>query len=339
MGEGEWRLCEATVRVPANRQALDPVIPPAFKITLEPGERLKFPAQVDSNSPTFWRDGALNVFNSAGKTYLSTGSDVHNLSNPVEVQMPRPQRPGGTWMEAIWPEPDTGVLYGWYHFEPADLGCLTAPIIGAAISRDGGKTWEDEGFVLENGHGIDCGFQNGFFVGGNGDFSVVVGPESKYFYFIFSNYIGPANETGVGIARSLIQDRGQPETVYKYYRGAWDQPGIGGRSTALFRNQTTWAGPIIQAWWGPSVHWNDYLHVYVVLLNRTYGAIWAQDGIYIAFSPDFVNWTQPLQILRTGDYYPQVVGLTGGTDREAGSAMRLYVGGVSDFVLRFTKTE
>jgi hypothetical protein len=303
-----------------------------------PAEEQRFPAEVDSNSPSFWVDGVFSVFNSTGKTFLSTGSAVQNLADPVEVTLPRPDRPGSAWIEAIWREPDTGVLYGWYHFEPGDIGCLTAPIIGAAMSFDGGRTWEDRGFVLENPHGIDCDFVNGFFVGGNGDFSVILGPEGKYFFFMFSNYIGPAKEVGIGMARSSVQDRGQPGTLSKLYQGSWTEPGIGGLSTAIFKSTTGWSGPVVDAYWGPSIHWNEYLKVYVVLMNRTYGTIWEQEGIYIAFSSDLTAWTAPLKILETSSFYPQIVGLgANGTDTLGGQEMRIFVHGVSNFVLSFER--
>jgi len=301
----------------------------------------QFPAGVDSNSPAFWRDGLLHVINSdpAG-AHLSRGENADSLADPVPVELPVPQRPGMVWMEAVWQDPESDLLYGWYHFEPADLPCpeRTAPIIGAAVSKDGGLTWEDRGFVLENGYPEDCSYQIDWFVGGNGDFSVVLDRESGYFYFLFSNYIGAPEEMGVGVARSAFDDRGQPGTVWKYYRGAWDEPGLGGRATAVFRSSTGWQGPNIDAFWGPSVHWNEYLGTYVVLLNRAKDANWGQDGIYIAFSRDVVNWTEPEKIFEANDWYPQVIGLgQAGTDSLAGRFMRVYVGGLSTFILEFAR--
>ena len=120
------------------------------------------------------------------------------------------------------------------HFEPADLICLTAPIIGAAISYDYGMTWEDRGPIIEPSNGLDCDYDNGYFSGGNGDFSVLPGRGGKYFYFLFTSYAGPSEAQGIGIARSLIADRGQPGTVFKYYGNAWNEPALGGRFTPLF---------------------------------------------------------------------------------------------------------
>jgi hypothetical protein len=165
---------------------------------------------------------------------------------------------------------------------------------------------------------------------------VILGPEGKYFYFLFSNYQGPLDQQGVGVARSAVADLGQPGTVYKYYQGRWDEPGLGGRVTAIFRTPTGWAGPNVDAPWGPSVHWNYYLNSYVVLLNRTVGQLWEQEGIYVAFSKDLINWTRPMKILETNEYYPQILGLgPEGTDKWGGQVVRLYVGGISEYIIEF----
>ena len=63
-------------------------------------------------------------------------------------------------MESIWHDPSTDYLYGWYHHEPEDLPCFTAPLIGAAISYDYGATWIDHGTVLEDPYDVDCGYKN-----------------------------------------------------------------------------------------------------------------------------------------------------------------------------------
>ena len=310
-----------------------------FQLRLFEASRAQFPAPVDSNSPAVWQQGTLNIFNSwIMDSFKASGGDVQNLAGPVTVQRPRPERPGAVWLEAIWRDPNSSTLYGWYHFEPADLPCpdLTAPIIGAAISRDGGLTWQDQGFVLTSAYEPDCEYDNGYFAGGHGDFSVVVGPEGRYFYFVFSSYAGPTAEQGVAVARSPFAARGQPGTAVKYHNGGWNEPGIGGKVTPLLASSTGWKGPHIESFWGPSVHWNATIRSYVALLNHTDGEQWVQDGVYVTFSSDLVNWTAPQKILETNHWYPQVIGLgEDGTDSLADRFMRIYVGGVSAIILEF----
>ena len=304
--------------------------------TLREVPHARLPGQVDSNSPAFWDDGRLVLFSSAEQPVRSSGPSLDALANPVDVTCLGCERPGGRWLEAVWKDPASGVLFGWYHFEPSDLPCQTAPIIGAAISADGGLTWQDQGPVLESGYPIDCTYGNGFFVGGNGDFHVIPDQEHGYFYFLFTNYAGPIGEQGIGIARSAFADRGQPGTVFKHYRGAWTEPGLGGRVTPLFPTATGWKGPHVEAFWGPSVHWNDHLQAYVALLNHTAGRDWEQEGVYIAFSPDLLRWSAPHKLLNSEAWYPQVIGVgPEGTDTRAGQTARIYVGGVSTLALEF----
>jgi hypothetical protein len=332
------RYCSLRVGLAGGSSVELEFAPQEFQMRLVDAPFAQLPAIVDSNSPAFWSDdGLLHLFNSAwAETYRSSGDDVENLTEPILVQLPVTERPGTVWLEAIWRDPEDLTLYGWYHLEPSDLPCQTAPVIGAAVSFDDGLTWEDRGSVLDSGYEIDCGYDNGYFVGGNGDFSVVVGPAGLYFYFIFSNYAGPREEQGVAVARGTYDGRGQPGTVLKYYQGAWSEPGIGGKATAVLRSTTGWKGPRVESFWGPSVHWNPFLGLYVSLLNHTDGEFWAQEGVYISFSYDLLAWTRPVKILNSNDWYPQIVGLSPyATDSLAAQSMRLYVGGVSAYVLEF----
>jgi len=301
-------------------------------------EPVHFPGPVDSNSPAFWAGEELIVFNSFYRPLRATGSSVEKLGEAVEVRCSGCVRGGGRWLEAVWKDESAGILYGWYHFEPDDLACQTAPIIGAAISRDNGLSWQDQGTMLEAGSPIDCTYDNGFFVGGHGDFSVILDADHQYFYFLFSNYAGPLDQQGVGIARSPFAARGQPGTAVKYYRGSWSEPGMGGKTTALFASGTGWKGPYVEAYWGPSVHWNPYMERYVTLLNHTAGFNWHQEGVYVTFSSDLLTWTPPRKLMDANAWYPQVIGLgPEGTDKQAGRMARIYVGGISQYAIEFAR--
>jgi len=324
----------------AARRATPQFHQPGFGFTLSEADEVQLPYVVDSNSPAFWQDGRLRLFNSAWEeTYQSSGDTPDTLTDPVKVDLPHLERPGTVWIESVWFDQDTGLLYGWYHFEPADLDCLTAPVIGAAISYDLGLTWEDQGPVINPAYGIDCDYDNGYFTGGNGDFSVVLDHDRKYFYFIFTSYAGPASEQGIGIARSAIDDRGQPGTLRKLYKGEWSQPALGGLFTSLFATPTGWKGPFVDSYWGPSVHWNTYLQGYVALMNHTQGQGWEQEGVYITFSKDLLRWSEPKKLLDANDWYPQVLGLgPDESDSVAGKSARVYVGGISTFIIDFEQT-
>ena len=309
----------------------------AQTVTLQPARTVTLPSAVDSNSPAFWQNDVLSLYNSTGLGPVrSTGSNQFHLEQSQAVRLgPSTHRP--YWIEATWTDAD-GTIFAWYHHEPAGV-CgairLTAPQIGALVSYDGGNSFLDLGIVLESGYPIDCYSQNGFFAGGNGDFSVMLGRNQKYFYFLFSNYAGPQEAQGVAIARMPADRRYTPVgAVEKYFNGRWRQPGLGGRVTAIFPANVVWSQPDADAFWGPSVHWNSYLGKFVMLLNHSCCSPgWPQEGVYVSFNTalaDPAGWTKPVKILDSVPWYPQVIGRgPDGTDKLAGHTARLYVGGVS----------
>lgn len=313
---------------------------PPIRVHLLPATEHKMPSSIDSNSPVFWEGNTIYMFNSTGETVRSAGHSLEQVGNRQKGPfVPKPARKGGRWIESIWKDQKSGVLYGWYHLEPAGLPCGAVPEIGAATSTDNGLTWIDQGIVLQNGYGIDCTFNNGFFSGGNGDFSVILDPKKEYFYFLFGNYQGPVSEQGIGIARSRFANRGQPSTVWKYFNSAWQQPGLKGQVTPIFRTVTGWKGPQFDNFWGPAVHWNTYLKKYVALLNRTIQHGWLQEGVYITVSDNLLQWSTPVKIAYNVGWYPQVIGLEKGeTDSRLGHFGRLYITGYSLRYLQFEKS-
>ncbi len=312
-------------------------------------DKVTMPIQVDSNSPAFWRDGRLFQFGSAGRPRLSEASNPFGPWETRDVSFAALEA-CPHWMESVWTDVD-GTLFGWYHAEPVGLfedSTMTAPKIGAVISIDGGQTILDLGVVLESGDPLDPGAQNGYFAGGHGDFSVVLDRERKFFYFFFDNYGGPAASQGVAAARMAFEDLIDPVgKVRKYYKGEWNEPGLGGRVTPIFPVKRAWQLSDPDAFWGPALHWNTYLKCFVMLLNHAQGSPgWAQEGVYVSFATDLSKpdtWLAPARILDKSSFsgwyffYPQVMGLgPSGTDTLAGQTARLYVGGVSKWEIDFS---
>jgi len=315
-------------------------------------EDVKLPAQADGNSPAFWWDGQLHLFTSIGwPLKLSRSAGQFYAWTTIEVDTTG-MRHHPTWIEGAWMDPD-GILLGWYHHEPCGLiegSTLTAPKIGALISIDQGQSVHDLGLILDAGDPPDLLAANGFFVGGHGDFSVVLDPERSHFYFFFTNYAGPEETQGVCVARMAYADRFNPEgKVFKYHEGEWKEPGIGGRVTPIFPARRGWVNRDPDCFWGPAVHWNTYLNAFVMLLNHAKGEPgWSQHGVYISYSRDLSRpeaWKQPKLLLPTEDipswtdFYPQVLGYgPRGTDTEAGKFARFYLKGVSRWEIEFTRT-
>jgi hypothetical protein len=304
------------------------------------------PAPVDSNSPAYWKDGQFHLLNSTGNGPMrASGAGQFHLGAPERVSINYRIDAWPTWMEAVWVDP-SGIIFGWYHqehFGVCPATNLSVPRIGAAISYDGGDSFQDMGTVIASGDPIDCRSQNGYFAGGQGDFSVILDRGQNFFYFLFSNYAGPVESQGVGIARMPFGSRFSPVgAVSKYYQDTWSEPGVQGRVTPIFPARVSWQRPNANSFWGPAVHWNTYLESYVVLLNlasRTPG--FPQDGIYVSFSADLSDpgsWTVPTKILDDTRWYPQVLGFgPQGTDTSAGRVARLYTCGQSRWKIVFEK--
>ncbi len=335
-----------------------------FSAAVRPAARLALPGvprggidpnadgDVDCSSPAHWDADTMYMFFSTGHPFRASGSDLAGLGRPstrVVFDNEAGWKMGGRWIEATH-KADDGLLYMWYHNEPPLSPDRTAPRIGTMVSTDNGLTWRDLGIVLEApGGSNNLGSANKYFVGGNGDFAVIADRQKEYLYFFISTYHKDTAEQGVGVARMPFANIGQPKGhAFKWHRGQWAEPGIGGHVTPIFTAHIDWHRPDADAFWGPSIHWNTYLECWVMLLNRAKDKDWAQEGIYISFNrrlSEPAGWTKPVKILEAGRleksrWYPQVVGMSAEkreTDKLAGRTARLFVAGLSKWEITFLK--
>ena len=308
------------------------------------------PGDCDCNNPAHWDGDTLYVFNSTGHPWRSAGPDLFRLTHDYRRCEYDNKVNGGRWIECTW-KADDGTLYGWYHIEPGGL-CpgthLTAPKIGAVRSTDNGAHWQDLGIVLEAPPGtLNCATTNYYFAGGNGDFCVAVDARRRFIYLFISTYTGSLAEQGVSVARLSYAERDRPVSkVWKWHNDTWTEPGLGGRVTAIFPARQDWHRPDVDAFWGPSIHWNHHLDCYVMLLNRAIDRNWKQEGVYVSFNRDLANprgWSGPRKILeglRSDQWYPSILGLDTAkreTDKLAGRKARLFVRGQSRWDIHFLK--
>jgi hypothetical protein len=345
-------LCGLSLSWAARAAGPSAVLRPAAELRL-PGvtdAEKGWNGYADCNNPLHWDGGTLYVFSSMSHPYQSSGPDLEHLRRPsqrVSFDNDKGWRGGGRWIESTHKQ-EGGPLYAWYHNEPPNI-CgrqgMTAPRIGAAVSNDNGLTWKDLGFVLEAPAGsLRCDSKNEYFVGGNGDFSVILDRRGEYFYFLFDSYCSDVAEQGVCLARMSHADRNDPVgKVWKWYRGKWEEPGLGGHVTPFFKATKDWHASDANTYWGPAVHWNTYLNEFVVLMNHAKDAKWTQDGIYVTFNPDVADpdgWSQPQQIRTRAPFYPQVVGIDKPrreTDKLAGRIARFFLSNRSRWEIVFLK--
>lgn len=311
----------------------------AQTVRIRPVGRVEFPALVDSNSPAYWSGGQRFIYNSYQMPIRSEVADTGSYARARVIHI-SPSPSEFHWIEGVWS--GDGEIFAWYHTEPWDVcpgTILTAPKIGALVSEDG-VYFRDLGIILEAGGQPDCSAGNLYFAGGNGDFSVVLDQQRRYFYFIYTNYGGPAEQQGIAMARMAFGDRYDPVgRVWKFYDGGWSEPGVGGQVTPVFAARRAWSSGTPDSFWGPSIHYNTALGQYVVLLNQAVDAAWNQGGIHIAFSSDLADaasWTAPEKLIWLPGWYPQVLGYgEGETDSLAGARARLFMMGESRWEVEF----
>lgn len=288
----------------------------------------------------------MHVVQSTGVSVVSRGASQFELGSPQTITM-RGLSDSPMWIESVWVD-DDGTVFGWYHNEHFVCdGKLSMPRIGAAISHDGGEHYENLGIVLDASGEPNCESGNGFFAGGHGDFTVLLDSSRQHFYFYFSNYGNEEWTQGLTIARLAFGDRRNPVgRVWKFDGEHWIQPGLGGQVTPILPATSAWTGQTPDAFWGPSLHWNSYLGLYVMLLTKTCcESGWPTAGTYISVNADLgdpYGWTPPVKILDAPEaqWYPQVLGMEHGmTDREAGRNSRLYIGGESRWEIVFTRAD
>ena len=325
-------------------------------VGLVPAEPIELTGAVDSNSPAIWdlvagQRKMVVLTSFAGRTSRAIGDDLDELAPAVPVRL-RPWPGGGVWMESVVAAPD-GTWYGYYHNEVVATQCgettKVVPRIGAARSKDRGANWFDLGIVLEAPEStFVCNTNNKYFVGGVGDLSVALDRDGQYLYVFFSQYGRTAKEQGVGVARMVWANRDKPVGKLDVWSdGVW-LPLSGSELTEaspIFPQSRLWhdADEDVDAYWGPTVHWNEYLQRYVMLLNRAADESFDQEGIYVTMSAGLdtpSTWSAPAKIMDGGQWYPQVIGIEdgAGTDKLAGEEARFFMSGRSSYVIRFKRS-
>jgi hypothetical protein len=318
-------------------------------VDLVPAEPLKLHApplrRTDSNSPLLRTGGNTLAFVShyqpRGHTLrcASSGRWPDGAWSSVRfIDDPAPEI--GKWIQSIWRAPD-GHLFGWYHAEELASGDrrLFLPYIGAIDSHDDGRSWRFLGDLLRRPLAeADCSFANGFLAGGYGDFCVVPDRAGQWFYLHYSCYVPDESRQGVSVARYRVAARERPVGLEFWRDGKWQSSD---EATPLFPVTRGWRYRDPAAYWGPAVHYNRALGLFVMLLNRTHdgNADIVQRGVYVTFNAELGNpagWSVPLQIVEDGSWYPQAIG-TGVDegDTVTGAEPRFFMSGFSAWTLRF----
>jgi hypothetical protein len=132
----------------------------------------------------------------------------------------------GAWLNGIWQ--DGNVVRGWYHAETGCdyIGGTSKKSIAYAESYDGGRTfikvdYPNNQVITAPANWTEADQDD------EGDHYVVRAGDYLYMYFLASR------DYRVHLARSHVADGGRPGTWWKYFNGAFSEPGLGGESTAI----------------------------------------------------------------------------------------------------------
>jgi len=148
---------------------------------------------------------------------------------------------GGLWYDA-----DTGTLYALIHCEYKNN--ISPPAgwsrkkVRLATSPDKGRTWRLVGDILTDGLPGDedwLKYSGSYFQAGPGDFDFYADVRGGYFYIFTCNAYAPKNGRMNNflwfneVARCAISDKMAPGKWWKFCHGAWQEPGLGGKSSKV----------------------------------------------------------------------------------------------------------
>ena len=167
-----------------------------------------------------------------------------------------------------------------------------------ASSADGGSNWQKLGPVIQSSKPKDWTAFKGQADRGSGDPGLVADKNGKFVYIYYTEHSRVDNR-GVQIcmARAALDGNDSFGLVfYKYYNGAFGEPGIGGKDTPLFSLP---GGSTAETEEG-HVAYSPFLKKYIMTLGVDYWQEFvkntglARSGLYISYSDDGVKWTEPV---------------------------------------------
>lgn len=156
--------------------------------------------------------------------------------------------------------------------------------IGLAISEDNGNSFRKIGPIIS---GLP---ENPSWKGaaqGNGDPTLCLDHTGEWLYCFYTEHSRRDPATGekrsviTCMARSRVSDRGMPGTWHKLYKGAFSEPGLGGKDTEVANV------------WAPHVQYLKGVKKYVMVGNR--------GGVRLFHSDDGIKWSRPTELYRVAD--------------------------------------
>jgi hypothetical protein len=161
-------------------------------------------------------------------------------------------------------------------------------VTALARPSDGGVHWARQGAVLA-GPDLQPTTTSGTSQPGISEPGLLM--VNNYFYMFFQYIPNDPSEPGapavIQVARALVSSDGMPGSWWKYYQGAWNEPGLGGQADTIV---ATGAGSgctrPVEIWPAFSTYLNRYL---LLFLGDT--------GRFFSNWPNLVTWTTPVNFM------------------------------------------
>ena len=232
------------------------------------------PIMIDDEFWVIYRNGYHGpVFRYKGK----------NIENAVRQPDGKGDLPKGAYiLGGLWYDASEKKLYAPLHFEVHDLAYIILREIHLASSTDKGLTWKYEGPIITSNDPKSprkgaADFSGDYFDGGDGDHLLYADERGGYIYIFTDHYTWPKVRESPDrflrhcVARCAIADKMAPGKWWKFYDGAWNQPGLGGKASYVN---------------GYYVTYNRYLKKYLSV-NYLSGISFCDDLAKQQWSPSF----------------------------------------------------
>lgn len=253
---------------------VDPEVPGAFQVEVGEEEYVMGPVSSPIDSFYFGAPiaGGVRTYSANGNTITYSGPNLDSLiagGTALSKGTKGNFDECGVWLQSIH-KLDENHWIGWYHAEEKcnhSIG-LTHKSMAFAESFDAGKTWSKPNYPKNQVLTADTAF-----AGDTGKDDVGEGTVTRigdYFYLFFRS----SEDWKTHVARSSVADLGRPGTWYKYYNGAFSEPGIGGKSSFIDKLLSS------------SVSYNSYLNRYMAV---NVSARWGF-SLSLSVGPDILNW-------------------------------------------------
>jgi hypothetical protein len=222
---------------------------------------------------------------------------------------------GGIWPCGLWIDSSDQTFYCFVHNETGwEAGASAYTIfgqqegepdyrhIGLIKSKDRGRTWDFVDWIITSGcpsfssfyapDGITGGQEGNIICLCSGDFSILPNNRDGYLYIFYTQSFydcinGTVVEDNIYVARSLLSEKGKAGSWFKYYQGAFSEPGNCGRET-----------PIVYEGAVPSVYYDEYHDCYIMSSYHRKAWMKGECTCRLQISNNLTDWREPVFIAK-----------------------------------------